>query len=232
MSLIRYSSMLDRIELLRAKSRRLGRGDFRASDGDRDDALRRLRLHGEMGHLDQAGLLALHAAVDAAETPNQIAAVFVEAGLPELPARSPTTERRASTQDRRDAIGLLEKAYAEGRLEAHECAVAKDRVSAARTQSEIDAAFHGLSTPSRVARKQKASDVTAQAASTTTRVAANGGQRLGRAFRRGVLGAGAMMLGAILLIAGIGTVALLCFVAAVFFLVSAAISLVTPQSRS
>jgi hypothetical protein len=161
--------------------------------------------------------------VEAAATPNQIAAVFVGAGLPELPARSPATARRASTQDRNEAIGLLEKAYAEGRLEAHECAAAKDRVNAARTREEIDAAFHGLSSPSRVAAKQKASTAT----SATSRAMAAGSHRLGRSFRFGVFAVGASLLGLILLIAGSGSWALACFLAAVFLLMAAAVSLVT-----
>ncbi len=220
--------MLDRIEWMKGKGRTLQRGDFRASDADRKDAHRRIGVHKTMGHLDEAQASELGREVNAATTLNGIAKVFVNAGLPELPARSPSTERRVSSQERAEAISLLKKAYAEGRIETGECAEAKDRVSVARTRSEIDATFHGLSSPTRVAVANTASNVTRQ----TTHVVAEGGRRVGKAFRRGVFAAGAMMLGVILLIAGIGTAALLCFVGAVLLGVSAAVSLVTSQSTT
>lgn len=222
--------MLDRIGWLRAKGRKLERGEFRASDADREDAFRRLEVHESMGHLDEATFSMLCAAVEVATTPNEIAKIFVDAGLPELPARSPSTERRVSTRDRIEAIGLLEKAYAEGRIEADEFAAAKDQVRVARTRSEIDVAFHGLSSPSRVAATKTASNVAEQTAKLATNVIGKGGRRAGKAFRRGVLSLGTSMLGLVFLIAGVGTVALICFVGAVLLFVSAAISLVTSQS--
>jgi DUF1707 SHOCT-like domain len=224
--------MLDRIEWLRAKASKLERGEFRASDADREDAFRRLEVHEQMGHINNAELSMLSTAVEVAATPNEIAKVFVDAGLPELPARSPSTEHRVSSQDRAEAIGLLEKAYAEGRIEAGECADAKDQVSAARTRSEIDASFHGLSSPIRVAMAETASNVAAQTAKATTRVVGEGGRRVGKAFRHGVLSMGAFLIGIILLISGAGTAALVFFVLAVVLLVSAALSLATSQSST
>jgi Domain of unknown function (DUF1707) len=218
--------MFDRIEWLKARGRTLERGEFRASDADREDAFRRIKVHETMGHLDEREAWALQMAVKASPTVNDIAKAFVDAGLPELPARSPSTERRVSTQEKDEAISLLEKAYAEGRIETGECAAAKDRVSVARTRSEIDAAFHGLASPTRVAVANTTSNVTKQA----THVFAESGRRVGTAFRRGMLAAGAMMIGVILLIAGIGAAALICLVGAVLVGVSAAISLVTSQS--
>ncbi len=224
--------MLDRIGLMRVKGRKLQRGEFRASNADREDAFRRLEAHRSMGHLDQDELPGLYAAVEAAATPNQIGEVFAIAGLPTLPARSPSTERRVSAPDRAEAIGLLEKAYAEGRLEAHECAAAKDQVSAARTRSEIDGAFHGLSTASRVAAAKTATDLAEQTAGLTRRAIGESGRRARRAFRHGVFALAALMIGVILLIAGIGTAALVCFVGAVLLFVSAAVSLVKSQSSA
>ena len=224
--------MLDRIEWARVRGRKRERGEFRASDSDREDAFRRLDVHRLMGHLNQAESSTLYAAVEVAATPNEITKIFVDAGLPELPARSPMTERRASSQDRAEAINLLEKAYAEGRIEAHECAEAKDQVNAARTPSEIEAAFHGLTTPRRVAAAETASNVAEQTARLTTRVVGEGGRRAGKAFRRGVLSVGALLIGITLLIAGIGTAALVCFLAAVVLLVSAAFALVTSPSSA
>jgi hypothetical protein len=232
MSLIRYLPMFDRIEWLKGKGRTLERGEFRASDADRVDAFRRLEVHKSMGHLDEAEVSTLREAVEASATLNEIAKVFVDAGLPELPARSPSTERRISAQDRDEAIGLLEKAYAEGRIETGECAAAKDQVSVARTRTEIDAAFHGLSSPTRVAAAKTASGATKQTAKLTTHVVAEGGRRAGKAFRRGVFAVGALMIGIILAVAGIGTGALICFVGAVLLFVSAAVSLVTSQAST
>lgn len=218
--------MFDRIEWLRGKGRTLERGDFRASDADREDAFRRIRVHQSMGHLDRADALDLRETVEAASSLNEIVRAFELAGLPELPARSPLTERRISTQDRDEAIGLLKKAYAEGRIELGECEAAEEQVRAARTRSEMDAAFHGLSSPTRVAVANAASTVTTQ----TTHAVAIGGRRAGKAFRRWVLSVGALMIGVILLIAGIGTAALICFLGAVILFVSASISLVTSSS--
>ena len=203
--------------------RKLKRDQLRLSDADRTDAVRRLQAHESMGHLQGEEAADRIAVVDASTTPEEIAKLFAD--LPALTARPPSIERRVSSQDREDAILLLEKAYSEGRIEAGECVAAKDRVHAARTRSEIDAAFHGLSTPSRVAVGQKASSATKQTADLGSRVLAEGGRRAGKAFRRGVLGVGAVMLGIILLIAGLGLVALVCFVGAVVLFVSAAISL-------
>lgn len=99
--------MLDRIERLRAKASKLERGELRASDADREDAFRRIEVHEQMGHINQAELSMLSSAVKVAATPNEIAKIFVDAGLPELPARSPSTERRVSSQDRAEATRLL-----------------------------------------------------------------------------------------------------------------------------
>jgi hypothetical protein len=193
-----------------------------ASHADREDAYRRLALHEEMGHLNEVEASELGRDTDACVTLNEIAQVFVAASLPELPARSPVTERRISLQEKAEAVALLEEAYAEGRLEPHECAEAKDRVNVARTRSEIDAAFHGLSSPTRLAVVNKAG----QTASLTTGVIREGGRRAGKAFRLDVYAGGALLVGFILLIAGIGTASLVCFLAAVLLMVGAAVSLV------
>ena len=169
--------MLDRVEWLKARGRRRERGEFRASDADREDAYRRLEVHQTMGHIDEEARLRIRAAVEVAETPNEITKVFVAEGLPELPARSPSTERRVSAQDRAAAIGLLEKAFAESRITADECAEATDRVSKARTRSEVDAAFHGLSTPSRVAVEKAAANVAEKTAKLSTPALGEGGRR-------------------------------------------------------
>lgn len=178
-----------------------------------------------MGHLESKEAADRIEVVEASTTPEEIAELFVE--LPALTTRPPSIERRISTQDRQDAISLLEKAYSEGRIEAHECAAAKDRVHAARTRSEIDVVFHGLSTPTQAALREMASSATKQAAELSSSALAKGGRRAGRAFRRGVLAVGALMIGIVLVIAGIGVGALVFFLGAVVLFVSAAISLVS-----
>lgn len=198
---------------------------LRVSDADRIDAIRRLRAHEAMGHLEGAEASDRVEAVKSSMTPEEVARSFVD--LPALTARPPSIERRISTQDRQDAIFLLERAYSEGRIEVHECAAAKDQVVNARTRSEIDAAFHGLSTPRRAAMGAKASSATKQAADLGSQVLTEGGRRVGKAFRRGVLGVGALAIGIILLIAGIGSGALALFLGAVVLFVGAAISLVS-----
>ena len=224
--------MLDRVEWLKARGRRRERGEFRASDADREDAYRRLEVHQTMGHIDEEARLRIRAAVEVAETPNEITKIFVDEGLPELPARSPSTEHRVSAQDRAAAIGLLEKAFAESRITADECAEATDRVSKARTRSEVDAAFHGLSTPSRVAVEKAAANVAEKTAKLSTRALGEGGRRAQKAFLHGVLAVGALMIGVIFLIAGVGTVALISFLGSVALFVSAARALVTSQSSA
>lgn len=220
--------MLDRAKSPEQR-RKLERDQRRLSDADRTDAIRRLRAHETMGHLQDREADERVAVVAASTTPEEVAKLFAD--LPPLTDRSPSLERRVSSQDREDAIHLLEKAYSEGRIEAQECAMAKDQVHGARTRSEIDAAFHGLTTPTRVAVGEKATSAAKQTAELGSQVLAEGGRRAGKAFRRGVLAVGALMLGIILVIAGIGIGALVCFVAAVVLFVSSAIALVSSTSR-
>lgn len=219
--------MLDRIEGFKATGRKRKRGDFRASDADRADAVRRLEVHEQMGHLRPDEAPALREALKSSVTLNDLTGVFVDANLPELPARSPLTERRISERERDEAVELLDKACAEGRIDDDECAAASERVRVARTRNEIDAAFHGLSTPTRVAASKAASDLARHTARVTSHVAKEGGRRAGKAVRRGVLAVGMLMLAVILAIAGIGIGAFVCFVGSVLLFVGAALSLVT-----
>ena len=222
--------MLGRRKGPEAEGRKLKAGDLRVSEADRTDAFRRLEVHESMGHLRGNEALIRKSHVEASDTRSEIAKVFVD--LPALPDRAPSIERRISQQDRDAASDLLEKSHAEGRIEEKEYAVAKAQVRAARTRSELDAAFHGLRSPTQAAAVKTASAVTKRTAKVTTRVAAEGSRRAGKAFRHGVFAVGALMIGLILLIAGIGTAALICFVGAVFLFVSAATALVTSQSTT
>lgn len=96
----------------------------------------------------------------------------------------------------------------------------------------IDAAFHGLSSPTRVEVAKAASNVAGQTVRLTTSAVAEGGRRAGKAFRHGVLSVGAFLIGIIFLIAGDGAPALIFFLLSVALLVRTAFALVTSQSSS
>lgn len=219
--------MLDRAKSPEER-RKVKRDERRLSDADRTDASRRLEAHGAMGHLQDDEVRKRVEVVEASTMPAEVAKLFAD--LPALTERPPSLERRVSTQDREDATRLLAKAFGEGRIYEEEYEVAKERVREARTRSEIDAVFHGLPTPGQVAVGEKASSAAKQTADLGSHVLAEGGRRAGKAFRRGVLAFGALMLGIILVIAGLGLGALVCFVGAVALFVSSAISLVSSAS--
>jgi uncharacterized protein DUF1707 len=205
------------------EGRKVKRDQLRLSNADRADAIRRLQAHEAMGHLQSAEASHRIKTVEESTSPAEVTQLFVD--LPPLTVRPPSIERRISTQDRDEAVLFLEKAFSEGRLTADECAEAKDRVDGARTRSEIDSAFHGLSTPTRAAMAEKASGAAKQAADLGSQVLAESGRRAGKAIRRGVLAVGALMIGIILLIAGVGVGALAFCLGAVVLLASAAMSL-------
>jgi hypothetical protein len=215
---------------LDAGADRLKGGELRASDADRRDALRRLDMHESLGHLSADEASARGDLVAASKTPADIARVFFD--LPALPADSKSAERRISGSDREAALALLRQARAEERIDDAELAGSEAQVRSARTRSELNAAFRGLSTPARAAAAKTASDVTRRGASVTRRVVAEGGRRAKRAFMRAVFASAALMLGVVLLIAGLGAVALICFVAAVVLYAAAAASLVVSRSSA
>lgn len=220
--------MFNRAKSPEDKSHKLKVSDLRVSDADRADAIRRLRAHESMGHLEETEARHRVSVVEASKTPDEIARLFAD--LPALAARPPSIERRVSSRDRQDAIHLLEKAYSEGRIEPEECAAAKDRVHAARTRTEIEAAFHGLSTPTRVVAEERAVKAATQTATFTARAFVQIRRRTGKAFRRAVFAVGALLIGIVLAVAGIGAGALISFLCAVLLFVSAAIALVTSTS--
>lgn len=213
---------------LQSEATKLRGGNLRASDADRRDAVRRLEAHGSLGQLSEEELSARVGLVHASKTPNEIANVFTD--LPELAASSQSAERRISTRERDEAIDLLEEARRNGRLDEEEHAAAKAQVRTARTRSEIDAAFRGLASPARAAAMKTASNATKQTAEATSRLVAESGRRLSKAFLRGMLSFGALMIGVILLIAGIGAIALACFLASVLLFVSAGAALVASRA--
>ena len=217
-------------EGLNAGADRLRGGGLRASDADRSDALRCLGMHESSGHLSADEATARRDLVAASKTPDDIARVFFD--LPALPADSQQVERRISNRDREEARELLGEAHAEGRIDDAELVSAEALVGSARTRNELNAAFRGLSTPAWAVATRTASDVTKQSVGVTKRVVAEGGRRARRAFLRAVLASSALMLGVILVIAGVGIAALICFVAAVALYAAAATSLVMSRSSA
>lgn len=205
-----------------AGRRRERSGDRRASEADRKDAIRRLQVHGSMGRLDESELAARVEIVKSSKTPNEIAKVFED--LPALDAALRSTEPRISAQDKSEALDRLQRAHAEERIEDEEYEAAMSQVAAARTRGEIDAAFRCL--PGQ-APTEAAAQAARRGAALTTQAVREGGRRARKAFMRSLLAGAALLIGVILLIAGIGAGALLCFVAAVLIFAAAAAALVT-----
>lgn len=197
-------------------------GDRRAAEGDRVDALRRLESHRSLGHLDEAELGARRSLVEGSKTPNEIDQVFRD--LPDLDTLPDSAARRISSADRVDALARLVEAEQEGRIDATEHEAAAAQVRSARTEAELDAAFRGLPGPTPT---EIAANVSIKAASYTASVAAEGGRRAKKAFLRSLFAGTALLIGVILLIAGIGTAALLCFVASVLLFAFAGMALVS-----
>ncbi len=108
-------------------------------------------------------------------------------------------------------------------MDEAEYETAKKQIEFARTRSEIDAAFHGLRSASHTAAVKTASKVIKRTADGTTGVVSEGGRRAGRAFQRWAYSFGALLIGIILAIAGVGILALVCIILSVLLFVSAMI---------
>jgi Domain of unknown function (DUF1707) len=197
-------------------------GDRRAAEGDRVDALRRLESHRSLGHLDEAELGARRSLVAGSKTPNEIEQVFRD--LPGLDTLPDSAARRIASADRVDALARLVEAEREGRIDATEHEAAAAQVRSARTEAELDAAFRGLPGPTPT---EIAASASIKAASYTAGLAAEGGRRAKKAFLRSLFAGTALLIGVILLIAGIGTAALLCFVASVLLFAFAGVAVVS-----
>lgn len=141
-----------------------GRGTVRASDDDRADAVRKLRMHGEQGHFatettdECARRIAI---VEAATTPDEIARVFSD--LPPLSPLRPHP-RRIGNDDRDSAISQLNDHLANGRIDVDEHRARIDQVRSARERSELNAAFRGLPRPGATEMRNSASEVATEGA--------------------------------------------------------------------
>lgn len=197
-------------------------GNRRASEGERKDAVRRLRAYGSLGHLEQGEVEERVERVQRSKTPDEIALVFKD--LPALDGRPATAEPRISTEDKGAALDRLKRAHQEGRIDEGEHSEAMSLVTAARTPSELAAAFRGLPGPN---RSEAATQAARQTAALTTRAVTEGGRRAKKAFLRFLFSVAALLIGIVLLVAGVGIAAVACFVLAVLLLVAAAVALVS-----
>jgi hypothetical protein len=119
--------------------------DVRASNADRDDALRRIDGHMRLGHLTEAEAKQRRHAIETSRTPEEIAANLV--GLPQLDAKPARDMHRIGRDQRVDVLNKLDEALANDQIDASEYFAAKEQVTAARTKRELRAAFHGLTNP-------------------------------------------------------------------------------------
>lgn len=160
-----------------------------ASDTDREDAIRKVRLHESVGHLTSAEADKRVEIIYTCRTRQSIAAVLAD--LPAVERRE--VSHRISQRDRDEALRQLDKALDDGRMTVNETVVARAQVEQARTRQELNAAFRGLTNPAVAAAGRTAAGAGL--------VAAEGGRRVLIAFLRWVVAV-------VVAIAGIVTLAL------------------------
>jgi Domain of unknown function (DUF1707) len=188
-------------------------GDLRASNEDRDDAIRRLRAHEALGHLDPAETRRRAQLVEDSRTANDISLAFVD--LPGLQTLERSAEARVTDDERLSAIEQLDEARINGQLTDKEHTAKIALVDAARTRTEIRAALRGLKDPRRIASMKRGSEAAAAASSAAARLAVEGALRARAAVMRLVLAVAAILvaviagvvvspaLGAVCLVAGV-----------------------------
>lgn len=143
----------------------LGQTDLPASDADRQDAIRQIRLHESVGHLTSDEADKRVEIIYTCRTRGSIAAVL--AGLPDVGQRE--VPRRITQRDRDEALKQIDEALLDGRITSDEHAVASAQVNQARTRQELKAAFGGLTNPTVAAARRKAVDAGRTAAEVSGR---------------------------------------------------------------
>jgi hypothetical protein len=203
-------------------------GNRRATDAEREDAIRRLKLYTLQGAItpDEQDRRTVRARMSS--TPNEIAQLFSDLGSLDSDKTS-RGERLASQQQRDEGIRQLKSHLAEGRLTEAEHRRAVEQVSTARNQIEIDAAFRGLKSPRVTTMHDSASDkavkagaLAADAARVGTKIAVEGSGRATRALMCFAFAIAALLMAIIVGVAGGGIAgAAVCAAVAVGFLVAA-----------
>jgi hypothetical protein len=171
--------------------------DLPASDADREDAIRQIRLHESAGHLTSDEADDRVKIIATCRTRESIAAVLAD--LPDI--RQPEAARRISQRDRDDALRQIDKALLDGRITSSEHALASAQVKQARTRQELNVAFRGLTNPAVGAARGRAVDAGRAAAEVSERVV-EGGRRVLIAFLRWVLAVVVAIVGIVMLIVG------------------------------
>jgi hypothetical protein len=184
-------------------SGRRSKGDLRASDRERRDAITRLDMHEAEGHLGPAEAESRRERVRASSTPNEIRLVFVD--LPDLAKARKLGERRISDHERHQASERLDEAFLNNRITSKEHERASELVGSSASRAELNAALHGLELPAR-AGMQNAQAIVRHAQSGTSRALAEGASRARAAVLRLALSVVAV-LAAIVVVFAVGIVA-------------------------
>jgi hypothetical protein len=200
----------------------------RASDDDRNDGVRKLKMHADQGHFandandECARRMAL---VQAATTPHEIEAVFSD--LPALaPTRPPWRDKRISDGDRNTAIRQLTDHLAKGRIDVDEHRIRVDQVRGAREREELNAAFRGLPRPGTTAVIDRTTVVIDRAGD----VAGEGVRRAKEATKWVVLAGASFFIGLVLLSVSVRAAAAVVIVS-ILLMVMAARSLARGKAR-
>ncbi len=184
------------------------KGARRATEAEREDAVRRLEMHVAQGAITRDEGKNRIRQVEKSKTPQDISEAFYDLGTLD----GDRSERRASGQQRDDAIRQLNVHLAEERLTVDEHRRAVDQVRRARNQTEINAAFRGLRSP----RVTAASEKTKKAGALARSAAGEGGRRAKQAITRFALAVAALIIAVPVAIIGGGAVgAAVCVIIAI-----------------
>ena len=198
------------IDLPGGKKKAPSKGDLRASDAERQEAVRRIGLYETQGYLDQAAAATRVKLVEASITSNEIAAVFVD--LPVLGTKSPLPEERISAADRLEASELLKTAWLQDRITKEELDMTLHLIDSARGRAEIDEAMFGLTKLKRELAVDHAAQVAKDAVTATGRTIKAGSRRVVSAILRGAL-AFALLIAGIIAAITIGGIVWIAFLA-------------------
>jgi DUF1707 SHOCT-like domain len=184
------------------------KGARRATEAERRDAVRRLKMYVSQGAIEPKDGENRIAQVEKSKTPHDISEAFYDLG----PLDGDRPERRVSQQQRDEAIRQLTVHGEEGRITPEEHRRAVGQVRHARNQTEINAAFRGLRSP----RVTAASEKTKKAGELARSAAGEGGRRAKHAVMRLTLAVAALVIAIPVAIIGGGAVgAAVCVIIAI-----------------
>lgn len=201
-----YKAELD--EALAHLPRQLKVDDPLASDGDREDAIRRVRFAEGSGYLtsDEADIRV----VTLRECRTQASIAAVVADLPSL--EQPDARRKISDRDRTEAQLQIIQARVDGRITESEAKLASVQVERARSRAELNQAFRGLTNPRVEETRKKLAD----AGKASVGIASEGARRVRSAILRLLVSIFLLIAGVVVLIAGSNLLGWLLITAALF----------------